>query len=271
MPRTSFFVDGLNVYRFAAEAPRYAVLILPGTGGHGGCYDKYGEAHSGSGVEVFAMDFPGHGKSRGNPGQWTMRDCLNDINTVADHVKAETGLPLFLLGSSQGSGFAYYALNGTDSISGAITMCLSSFHLDPLCKVIAPLCSEDFKKGMEFFRGSLQVDLKKLLRLEETYGSIEVTARLINDPDMTWFYDLISYHEYLTWQPDVPDAENTKPMLVTIGENDPFMPPALIKTLAKQIAGPITFKEFNDAPHQLMLERTEDFMATVDGWVAEVS
>jgi len=267
MARSEFAIDGLNVYHFAAEAPRYAILILHGTGGHGGCYDKYGLAHASGGVSVYAMDFPSHGRSRGEQGSWTMSDCLQSIDRVASHIRESTGLAVFLLGSSQGSAFAYFSLNRSEAVTGAITMGLAAFNLSPYQEALAPLRSEAYEKIEKFFRGSLNIDLKKYLRIETDYGSPEVTERLLQDPDMCWTYDLNSYRELLLWQPEVAAADNTRPMLVTVGEHDPFMPPSLVKKVAAQIAGPVTVLEFKDAPHQLMLERTEEFCAAVDSWV----
>ncbi|MFT5693557.1 MAG: alpha-beta hydrolase superfamily lysophospholipase [Oceanicoccus sp.] len=270
MDRTEFQIDGLNIYHFRASPANYAILILHGTGGHGGCYDTYGFAHATLGADVYAMDLPGHGRSRGRHGFWSMTDCLSSIDIVAAHIKTTTGLPVFLLGSSQGSAFAYYALNTSDSVAGSITMGLAAFHLSPFKDAIAPLKSKEFDKMSKFFRNSLQIDLKKFLNIESDYGSPEVTQRLLADPDMTWVYDLNSYRDLLIFEPDVKASENKRPMLVTVGENDRFMPPHYVKKLVDQIGGPVTFCEFKGAPHQLMLERTSEFCQTVDSWVQSI-
>lgn len=267
MARTEFILGGLNIYHFEAQSPRYAILILHGTGGHGGCYDQYGLAHANRGVAVYAMDFPSHGRSRGEQGSWTMSECLQAIDSVASHIGNSTGLPVFLLGSSQGSAFAYFSLNRCQAISGVITMGLAAFDLSPYKEALAPLRSEAYEKIDKFFRGSLKIDLKQFLRIETDYGSPEVTARLLQDPDMCWTYDLASYRELLLWQPVVAAADNTRPMLVTVGEHDPFMPPSLVQKVAAQIGGPVSVLEFKDAPHQLMLERTDAFCEAVDSWV----
>jgi alpha-beta hydrolase superfamily lysophospholipase len=270
MDRTKFEIEGLHIYHFQAVNPKYAILILHGTGGHGGCYDKYGFAHVANGVDVYAMDFPNHGRSRGEHGAWSMDDCMASIDLVAKYIKAKTGLLVFLLGSSQGSAFAYNALNTSKAVTGSITMGLAAFHLSPFKEAIAPLKSEDFQKVSNFFRGALQIDLKKFLRIETDYGNEDVTRRLLADPDMTWVYDLASYREMLIWEPEVAAADNKKPLLVTVGEHDPFMPPRVIEMLVEQIGGPVTYKEFKGAPHQLMLERTEEFCQTVDAWVDQI-
>lgn len=270
MTRKEFQVDGLNIYHFEAETPRYGVLILHGTGAHGGSYDKYGEAHSAGGVDVYAMDFPNHGKSRGEHGKWTMEDCLASIDLVARHIKDRTGVPVFLLGSSQGSAFAWYSLNACDVISGAITMGLAAFNLSPFKEAIAPLKSDEYDKISKFFRGSLQIDLKTYLNIEADYGNEEVTQRLLADPQMTWVYDLASYREMLIYEPEVSAADNKMPLLVTVGENDPFMPPRVVEKIVGQIGGPVTYKEFKGAPHQLILECTEEFCNVVDTWVEGV-
>lgn len=267
MDRSEFQIDGLNVYHFKASPTKYAILILHGTGGHGGCYDSYGFAQATLGADVYAMDLPGHGRSRGQHGTWSTIDCLTAIDTVVKHIKSNTGLPVFLLGSSQGSAFAYYALNTSDSVAGSITMGLAAFHLSPFREAIAPLKSKEFEKVSKFFRHSLQIDLKKFLNIENDYGSPEVTQRLLADPDMTWVYDLDSYRDLLIFEPPVKASENKRPMLVTVGENDPFMPPHYVKKLVDQIGGPVTFCEFKDGPHQLMLERTSEFCKVVDQWI----
>ena len=56
------------------------------------------------GVDIWSYDAPGHGKSTTNRprGQWTMAERADASVMVAEHVEAQTGLPVFTLGSGQG-------------------------------------------------------------------------------------------------------------------------------------------------------------------------
>jgi alpha-beta hydrolase superfamily lysophospholipase len=111
-------LNELYAHRFAGPDPRYAIVNSHGLGGHGGIYDVFCEHHAAKGVDIWSYDAPGHGRSTTNRprGTWTMTEWAQASRDFAAHIKAETGLPVFTLGSSLGVAAAISAI---DSYVGA--------------------------------------------------------------------------------------------------------------------------------------------------------
>jgi len=61
-----FEVGHIPVYRYTSRtaAPDYALILLPGIGGYGGYYPNFCAMHVEKGLEIWAMDPPGHGSGR---------------------------------------------------------------------------------------------------------------------------------------------------------------------------------------------------------------
>ncbi|MCT0225228.1 alpha/beta hydrolase [Synechococcus sp. CS-1328] len=105
---TSLAPVGLRLYRqrwSGAPPPRATVVLVHGIGGHSGPFAELAQELVGLGLEVFAFDLPGHGRSegpRGLVGSWTdYRLCLDHF--LAGEVAAACpGLPCLLIGHSLG-------------------------------------------------------------------------------------------------------------------------------------------------------------------------
>ncbi len=85
-------------------SPRAALLLVHGLSEHSGRYRHVGEFLAGHGLDVFAYDQRGHGRSSGETG-WVehFSDFLDDLDGVHRWLLERTaGLPLFLLGHSMG-------------------------------------------------------------------------------------------------------------------------------------------------------------------------
>ncbi|MBN9296262.1 MAG: lysophospholipase [Filimonas sp.] len=127
-PLTNTFVaaDGLNVfYRNwkPAGQPKALVVIAHGFNSHGGYYEWVADQLTAQDYEVYAIDFPGRGKSDGE------RFYIADYNlfvTALDQLvdiaqTAQPGLPTFILGHSAGGVMsAVYTLSYQNKLSGFI-------------------------------------------------------------------------------------------------------------------------------------------------------
>jgi acylglycerol lipase len=94
----------LNVRHWAATGNAWAsVVIVHGIGEHSGRYDRTGRILAGAGLDTWALDLRGHGRSGGHRvyvKRWG--DYLADVETVIRRVRA-IGRPVILLGHSMGS------------------------------------------------------------------------------------------------------------------------------------------------------------------------
>lgn len=252
-----------HVYR--GDDPKYALVISHGLGGHGGIYDAFCEHHAAKGVELWSYDAPGHGRSTPNRprGTWTLEEWAQASRDYAAHVKAETGLPVFLLGSSLGVAAATSAIDSPD-VTGVICMGSVAVPSSPIVAARGAVWrSPDVVEVLEQMGRGARLDIEKFFNFDEDYGYAGAGQQKKLDPYNTWSYDLASWASLFQYDAPVPVADNTKPVLFSVGEKDPNFPPAIVEAVAKTIGGPVQVEILEDASHQLMLFETEKFSKLV--------
>jgi alpha-beta hydrolase superfamily lysophospholipase len=130
----------LRAWHWTRPEPRGVLLIAHGFGEHGGCYRHVAEALGPAlGIDVVAPDQRGHGRSHGRRGVIHRYDDLTaDVRAALDwSARARPGLPLFLLGHSNGGllalRLAAEASRGDDvDVSGLILS-------NPAIQIVAPI------------------------------------------------------------------------------------------------------------------------------------
>lgn len=104
--------DGVKLFyrHWASGAQAPTLALLHGLGAHSGWFIDMGNALHARGLNVYAVDHRGFGRSEGPRGH--VRDgsiYLRDLTAFLDHVRAEQpGSPLFILGHSMGAIFALH-------------------------------------------------------------------------------------------------------------------------------------------------------------------
>jgi pimeloyl-ACP methyl ester carboxylesterase len=269
MQREQHVVDELHAYRYRGEDARYALVVSHGIASHGGIYDVFCCHHAAKGVDIWSYDAPGHGKSTTNRprGQWTMQEWASASVTYAEHVRRETGLPVFTLGSSLGVAAAFSALH-SDAISGAILMGSPAVPGSPAIRIAGQAWrAPEVEAVLNMVGRAARLDCGIFFNFDEDYGYAGAGEQKRADPWNTWSYDLASWRTLFTWDPPIPPEQNSKPVLVACGEKDPSFPPETMKGVADAIAGPVEFYCLPEGKHQLMLFHTDAFSAEVDRWV----
>ncbi len=255
--------------RYPAQDARYALIIAHGFGGHGSMYDLFGTHHSSKGVDIWSYDAPGHGKSTSTRprGQFTMQEWVDASLTYADHVRQETGLPVFLLGSSLGVAASYCAL-ASDAVSGAILMGAPLIPGTPAIERMAgPYRTEAASQIAAQFGRALRLDVATFINYDEDYGYAGAADQKRLDPWTTWSYEFASLLSVFTYEPAIAPKENAKPVLVASGANDAMFPEAVMREAVEAIGGPVEYKLFPDGSHQLLMFETEKFSCVVDEFV----
>lgn len=261
-------VHDMHCYRYVPKKADYAIVISHGLASHGGIYDVFCEPHAEKGVDIWSYDAPGHGLSTNNRprGRWTMKEWAQASRDIAAHVKKETGLPVFLLGSSLGVGAAIAAIDSPDVVG---TICMGSPVVpgsDMMRAMGAVWNSDEVKQMLELMGPAVRLDIPLFFDFDEDYGWKGAAAQKKLDPYNCWSYELSSWASVFQYEPEHDLSKNTKPVLYTAGEKDPSFPPEVIKAAAGSIGGPVELNIFKDATHQLMLFHTQEFSNAVDAF-----
>ena len=269
----SHILGELYATRYCGKDPQYSLVISHGFASHGGIYDAFCSYYAEhKGADIWSYDAPGHGKSTRSTrprGQFEFSEWAQAGIDFANHVKQETGLPVFLLGSSFGAAAAY---SGTyaEAVTGSIIMGSAFIPGGPFtAKIREPLKSDAFQTFLKVAGRGARIDVDLTFDLDEDYGLDGASEMKHADPWNTWSYDLASWATLFTHEPKIPVSENQKPILVACGEKDPSFPPEVMKSVADAISGPVEFYCLEEGKHQLMLFHTEAFSEKVHEWVCE--
>ncbi|WP_419865009.1 alpha/beta hydrolase [Candidatus Poriferisodalis sp.] len=254
-------------YRFAGPDPDHALLVMHGIASHGGIYDNFGAHYAAQGAEVWCMDAPGHGRSciSQRPGQWTFEQWVDAAVAYGDHITDTTGLPVIIKGSSLGAAAAYCAMAASETFPGSVLM---GFMIpsSPMMKPTNVFRTEAFEKLSAIMGDKFVLHIERFFDFDTDYGYVGAAEQKKADPYNTWFYDMSSWGSLFRYDPAVPLAENTKPILFTVGENDPTFPPEVARRVTDATAGPVELYMEPQGKHQLMLFHTHQYTDVVTDW-----
>lgn len=276
--RTDVQLGQVHGYRYApsAEPPRYNLLIAHGIGGHGATYDVFCEPLAARAVNIHSVDLPGHGLARNASGEFRFVEWLEDIDEAARLIKKQSGRPLFVLGSSQGSAAAFHSLAFSPAVDGAVTMGIIlagvPMEHDSASKRIGQQMTGPQAVAIAQREGDhRRIDLRTAIDWDRDYATEDsnVLEKKQADPLRTWSYGFASLHSYWNYVPPVPPSENRKPLLVTAGGDDPLMPRSYVESCFAAIGGPKELYVMPGAGHQLMLYYTDAYVDVVDGWISQ--
>lgn len=243
---------GRVYYRhWPAVAPTAAVVFLHGFGEHCGLYDRYGFGLNAAGIDLWAVDQFGHGRSPGERGQF---GTLEDSSALGERLtelaeQAAPGIPLVAQGHSYGAVVTLFRLLEQPERYRAGV--ISGAPLVPVREL---------------------VDLNTVLNLE--------TSGLASDP---FYLDCIDNDPlaFTTADSRVMTRELdrawdrfgaelprlTVPTLAVHGAADPVAAPGAVRAYAEQI-GPLEYREFartrhdvlNDITHREVVAAIVDFI-----------
>lgn len=276
--REEIWFDHVHAYHYPANGEAvYSLLIVHGIGGNGGTYDVFCEPLAERGVDIYSMDLAGHGKTKNEKGNFRFDEWLADMDVAAKAIRERhPGQPVYVLGSSLGAGPAFHALATSDAIEGAVCMGVPMIHSCPPRFHVAGRLYRDLNTPEAAAReaevgDTERFDLEKLVDWNQNYAKDDpdVLARKKLDPLRAWSYGYASMRSIWTYEPPVAPGANDKPLFITVGDDDPFMPAEFVHDAFEHFGGPKRLALVPNGTHQLMLYHTETYVPLVDGWIRE--
>jgi alpha-beta hydrolase superfamily lysophospholipase len=253
-------VTGRVYYRaWRAPAPRLAaVVFLHGFGEHSGLYHRLGDALTGAGIDLWALDEIGHGLTEGDRAVIQSIDDLvhNGRRLVALAEAAEPDSPLFLAGHSLGAAAA--AVSASRDPSPYRGLILSGAAISPLDWVT------ELASGGEL-----------ALELDQLSADPFYRDELENDP--LAFTSAAGAQSLLATLPPAWDelaasfALVSLPVLFVHGGDDPVVPVDVPRDWSAQIPG-ARLAEFPGARHDILNETVHREVATaITGFVRSLA
>jgi pimeloyl-ACP methyl ester carboxylesterase len=272
MKREEHLIGDIFSYRFTGTAPDHALLICHGMGGHGGIYDPFCANYAGShAADVWSIDLPGFGRSTngGRRGEFTASQWVEATVTAADHIVEVTGLPVVVKGSSLGVFAASAALLASDVIEAAVLMGMAVAGAGAFIpgRPPHPFTTEAGQQILREYGRTAVVKIDRLVDFDIDYGFAGAADEKRRDPLNTWEIDLASFASIFTYTTSAPWIDNRKPLLFTVGEDDPLSPPDRVRLVADHLPCPSEVYVHPRGVHQLMLFHTVEYCAVVRDFV----
>ena len=245
---------GRVYYRhWAAAQPSAAVIFLHGFGENTALYHRYGFTLNAAGIDLWAVDFFGHGLSPGERGQL---GTIEDGSALADSLvglaeRERPGIPLVAQGHSYGSVVTLFGLLEQPGRYRAAV--ISGAPLVP----IAELLDNDTSLNRDV-RG-LSADPFYLDCLENdplAFTSADGTA-MTRELDRAWD----------SFGVDLPRL--SVPTLAVHGQMDPIAPVGAVRAYSEQIPA-LRIIEFAGARHDVLNDTTHrEVAAAIVGFIGE--
>jgi alpha-beta hydrolase superfamily lysophospholipase len=298
---------GSAVQHEASSKPLAVVHILHGMAEHSQRYNRLAEKLCGAGIEVWAADQKGHGKTAdlnvNDPGKGgilghcadndTFERVAGDVNSINQIIlKTHPGIPLFLMGHSWGSFITQHYIENHDckDLAGCILSgtrgpggLLISAGI-PLMNFLAAICGS--RKGSSIARALADGPYNKPFRPNRTpfdwisRDEAEVDA-YVNDPlcgflcSLGFYRDLTNGLYRIHRKEAMARIRRDLPFYIFCGSDDPVgnmgaSPAALVNVYRSLGIINLKFTQYPGARHETLNETNrEEVMGNLLSWIKE--
>lgn len=254
--------------RSADGARRGALIILHGWGDHGGLYDEAAERFAGQGLDVFALDQRGAGRSPGPRGHVErFAQYLSDVAALRKHVQTVAPGPQALLGHSFG-GFVVlrYLETAPEGLAGAVvaTPFVDFRTPPPRWKVGVATLLADVAPRLAIATG---------LDYEHRTRDRALNTRIYRDPDCHHVMTPRAYRETMAALAVLREEKVriAVPLLVLLAGADYIVSTAAARDFARSLPGDVTVVELDGMYHDVFHEPDrERAYAAILPWLARV-
>lgn len=224
----------LRGWHWTRPEPCGVVVIVHGFGEHGGCYRHVAEALGpATEVDIVTPDLRGHGRSPGRRGVVAAyEDLVADLRSVLDWARrARPGLPLFLLGHSNGGQVALRI--GLERKNGLAGLVLSN----PALAVVAPVPAYKLAIGRLLQKVAPWVTLGAALPAERMTRDPVMQHEHETDPlrhsriSAPLFFGMVEGGPLIRERA----AEITAPALIVLGTSDTVIDPEMTRTVYERL------------------------------------
>ena len=278
----------VHLARYAAHGHSAGVslVLLPFTAAHGGQMRDFALAASGRGCDVLTLDYPGHGRSSGARGVFTVPGLFQAVATAVKAARRHRpDQPVVLAGSSWGGdlGLLYLLWQAEDPqrrppVQAVVAQAVITPWQRPIFRGFRlglALAMQSTGFALKFARGLFGecMPVSSMFRLSSLYIDRRLRKRFCADPLRIRRYDTESYFRYLTYLPPLPPAPIAVPVLVLIGDRDRLVPAdyqvSVFEGLRRHFAAATMriLRGAGHAPFEAQIDQTADALL---GWLARV-
>jgi acylglycerol lipase len=245
--------------------PRAALALLHGWGEHSGRFLHVGEALAREGYALCAVDFPGHGRTKGKRGDGSRDRFLEALDALLLSARTRfPGVPVFLYGASMGGAIALiHAMTRPQAATGVIVT-------SPLIRLAGPApalkvaAARLLSRALPGLIMSNPLDLALLSRDPAVADAAARDPLYHNKVSAKLGWDIIAWGDWFGTQ----GGSFPLPLLVMIGSDDRIVDPSATIALAGRLTGDVTLKRWDGMYHELHNEpQKREVLAFMMAWM----
>lgn len=229
---------------------------------------------AGEGLNVLALDWPGHGRSAGRRGHLTYRAAMAAAAAAVGCARDRWDGPVGLFGTAFGGVLAFYAaLEGNDIGAVACHNVLDLRDVRPvlqrarqgaLLPAAAALCRRLTLERQE----AITMPAAAVVATGDLADDPELTRALRRHPQSVRRYTLAGLGSILLTPEDKPDVSaQSVPTFVAIGSNDRVLPETTTRAFTSNITAESELWVLPGGGHQLFLEHPQALLPAAAGFL----
>lgn len=254
----------------AADRDAPCLVIHHGLGDHVRRFTPLAGRLAEAGVNVVAVDRPGHGLSQGHRGHCPLPAALAVVESSIRHARERFGGPVLLLGDSLGGITLWYALTHEIDADGVLCHCIAhpEVHHDPSMRWKGPLT-----RALGRVAPKAPVPVRQIADYDHVALDPRTQAAFDAGSDEVFNFTATaaSVASYVGFRPRRPWRELTTPAAVWIGAADRMVTPEMTRTAFERAAPPdATYTELPGQGHQVFLDHLAESFPPLVEWIESV-
>lgn len=229
---------------------------------------------AGEGLNVLALDWPGHGRSGGRRGHLTYRAAMSAAAAAVTCARERWEGPVGLFGTAFGGVLAFYAALEGNAV-GAVA-CHNVLDLRDVRPVLQRARQGALLPAAAALRRRLPVERQEAVTLPAS--AVVATADLADDPDLSRAlrrhpqsvrrYTLAGLGSILLTPEDKPDVSaQSVPTFIAVGSNDRVLPETHTRAFASRLTVESELWVLPGGGHQMVLEHPKALLPAVAGFL----
>ncbi len=272
----------LTIYPAANPKASPSTVFIPGMRCHAGTYStlvpegNFLAALAETGINVVAVDLPGHGRSEGPRGLFTYKSIIATLRAAVKHTAERFGTPVGVTGSSMGGILSLYAALEIPEVQAIVPINVLDLRtIDPALhllrhRMIVPPTKLAARLGLGPLLTWMPVPVSAFLATGEVWEQKVHARAWLDDPYSVHAYRTSAWISLFMTPDDKPALEDIRvPTRILVGEREKILPAGMTRDIYARLTCEKDLVVLEGAGHMLPVEYLEQTVPLVSAWLKQ--